>query len=157
MFGEAEITATLELIKQDLLSFGIQSEKRISINFEDRYFTDYTDAKSFYKFLKTKIDSIHKPVYLFLDKIQKVADWEKCINSLRISSKVDIYITGSNAKLLSGEYGTLLSGRYIEIPIYPFLFRNIIRLQNFTPMRRVSSIDSGNRQEVTDENRNTPF
>ena len=62
-------------------------------------------------------------VYLFLDELQEVDNWETCINSIRISSDVDIYITGSNSKMLSGEFATRLSGRYIQIQIYPFSFR----------------------------------
>lgn len=61
-------------------------------------------------------------VYLFFDEIQEVKDWEKCINSFRVSLDCDIYITGSNAKLLSGELATYLAGRYVEFVIYPFSF-----------------------------------
>lgn len=72
--------------------------------------------------LRPKIHEKEGRVYLFLDEIQEVSDWERCINSLRVNSDVDIYITGSNARLLSGEYATLLSGRYVEFSIYPFSF-----------------------------------
>ena len=67
-------------------------------------------------------------VYLFFDEIQEVADWEKCINSFRVELDCDIYITGSNAKLLSGELATYLAGRYVEFVIYPFSFREFMEL-----------------------------
>lgn len=67
-------------------------------------------------------------VYLFFDEIQEVADWEKCVNSFRVSLDCDIYITGSNAKLLSGELATYLGGRYVEFVIYPFSFSEFLEL-----------------------------
>ena len=67
-------------------------------------------------------------VYLFFDEIQEVKDWEKCINSLRVSLDCDIYITGSNAKLLSGELSTYLGGRFVEFVIYPFSFAEFLEL-----------------------------
>lgn len=67
-------------------------------------------------------------MYLFFDEIQEVNAWEKCINSFRIELDCDIYITGSNAKLLSGELATYLAGRYVEFVIYPFSFKEFIEL-----------------------------
>lgn len=112
----------LELIKDELRSKGISDEKFISINFEDMTYSGLTTAAALHDHLKKKIDTLVGRVYLFLDEIQEVSDWEKCINSLRVNSDVDIYITGSNAKMLSGEYATLLSGRYVEFSVYPFSF-----------------------------------
>lgn len=73
-------------------------------------------------------EHIEGKVYLFFDEIQEVADWEKCINSFRVSLDCDIYITGSNAKLLSGELATYLGGRYVEFVIYPFSFTEFLEL-----------------------------
>lgn len=67
-------------------------------------------------------------IYLFFDEIQEVRDWEKCINSFRVELDCDIYITGSNAKLFSGELATYLAGRYVEFVIYPFSFSEFIEL-----------------------------
>lgn len=67
-----------------------------------------------------RASEISGKVYLFFDEIQEVTDWEKCINSLRVEMDCDIYITGSNARLLSGELATVLGGRYVEFTIYPF-------------------------------------
>ena len=75
-----------------------------------------------------RAEHIEGKVYLFFDEIQEVADWEKCINSFRVSLDCDIYITGSNAKLLSGELATYLGGRYVEFVIYPFSFTEFLEL-----------------------------
>lgn len=112
----------LELIKNELCEKGISADRMISINFEDMTYSSLTTASRLHDYLKEKIDSIGERAYVFLDEIQEVSDFEKCINSLRVNSDVDIYITGSNARMLSGEYATLISGRYVEFPIYPFSF-----------------------------------
>ncbi len=112
----------LELIKEELKAMGISEERFISINFEDMTYSKLTAAQALHDHLKGKLDKTDGRAYLFLDEIQEVSDWEKCVNSLRVNSNVDIYITGSNAKMLSGEYATLLSGRYVEFSVYPFSF-----------------------------------
>ena len=100
----------LELIKEELLEKNVTPEQIISINFEDMNYLPLTDAVSLHTYLKEKTDAINGRSYIFLDEIQEVKDWEKCVNSLRVNSDADIYITGSNARMLSGEYATLLSG-----------------------------------------------
>lgn len=112
----------LELIKNELKQNGVMENNMISINFEDMTYSNLTTAASLHSYLREKIEKIDGRVYIFLDEIQEVSDWEKCVNSLRVNSNVDIYVTGSNAKMLSGEYATLLSGRYIEFTVYPFSF-----------------------------------
>ena len=112
----------LELIRDELLEKNVSTEQMIFINFEDMTYSNLTTASALHDHLKKQVELINKRVYIFLDEIQEVADWEKCVNSLRVNSNVDIYITGSNAKMLSGEYATLLSGRYVEFTIYPFSF-----------------------------------
>lgn len=112
----------LELIKDELLDRNVTPEQILSINFEDMNYSNLTTAKALHDYLKGKIEAVNGRAYIFLDEIQEVMDWEKCVNSLRINSDADIYITGSNAKMLSGEYATLLSGRYVEFTIYPFSF-----------------------------------
>lgn len=112
----------LELIKDELAAKGISRNNMISINFEDLTYSRLTNALALHDYLKEKIDAVAGRAYLFLDEIQEVSEWEKCVNSLRVNSDVDIYITGSNAKMLSGEYATLLSGRYVEFSVYPFSF-----------------------------------
>ena len=74
------------------------------------------------------LESLQGKIYIFFDEIQEVQDWEKCVNSLRVALDCDIYITGSNAKLLSGELSTYLAGRYVEFVIYPFSFAEFFEL-----------------------------
>jgi len=112
----------LELIKEELLEKNVAAEQMISINFEDMNYSSLTDAFALHAYLQDKIGSIKGRAYIFLDEVQEVSGWEKCVNSLRVNSDADIYITGSNAKMLSGEYATLLSGRYVEFTVYPFSF-----------------------------------
>ena len=112
----------LELIKEELLNSGVQKEQFISINFENMKYANLLNATALNNEIEKQAENIKGKVYLFFDEIQEVKDWEKCINSLRVSLDCDIYITGSNAKLLSGELATYLGGRYVEFVIYPFSF-----------------------------------
>lgn len=124
----------LELIKQELIDRGINSSQFISINFEDMNYAHLLTAKALHDEITKRAANIEGKVFLFFDEIQEVKDWEKCINSLRVSLDCDIYITGSNAKLLSGELATYLAGRYVEFVIYPFSFAEFIELyKTITP------------------------
>ena len=118
----------LELIQQELKETGVTPDQIISINFEDMSYTHLQTASSLHDEIKKRAAKIEGKVYLFFDEIQEVEDWEKCINSLRISLDCDIYITGSNARLLSGELATYLGGRYVEFVIYPFSFAEFMDL-----------------------------
>ena len=118
----------LELIKQELVESGVNSTQFISINFEDLSYSHLQTAKSLHDEITNRAKDIDGKVYLFFDEIQEVKDWENCINSFRVSLDCDIYITGSNAKLLSGELATYLSGRYVEFVIYPFSFKEFMEL-----------------------------
>lgn len=118
----------LELIKQELIESGVNPIQFISINFEDLSYSHLQTAKSLHDEITCRAKDIDGKVYLFFDEIQEVKDWEKCINSFRVSLDCDIYITGSNAKLLSGELATYLGGRYVEFVIYPFSFGEFIEL-----------------------------
>jgi len=113
----------LELIRQELTEKGVPPENMIVINFEDMGFDHLKTPKKLHDHLKEKIDAIEGRTYIFLDELQEVINWETCINSLRVNSDADIYITGSNSKLLSGGFATKISGRYIQIKVYPFSFR----------------------------------
>ena len=118
----------LELIKQELIESGVNPIQFISINFEDLSYSHLQTAKSLHDEITNRTKDIDGKVYLFFDEIQEVKDWEKCINSFRVSLDCDIYITGLNAKLLSGELATYLSGRYVEFVIYPFSFKEFMEL-----------------------------
>lgn len=118
----------LELVKQELLEMGVRAEQFISINFEDMRYLHLCTAQALHQEILTRAEGIAGKVYLFFDEIQEVKDWEKCVNSLRVALDCDIYITGSNAKLLSGELATYLGGRYVEFVIYPFSFAEFLEL-----------------------------
>ena len=118
----------LELIKEELAESGISPAQFISINFEDLNYAHLQTAKALHDEITKRAAEIPGKVYLFFDEIQEVEGWEKCINSLRVSLDCDIYITGSNAKLLSGELSTYLGGRYVEFIIYPFSFAEFLEL-----------------------------
>ena len=113
----------LELIQLELRSKGIQKSNILAYNFEDMSLRDLKNPVTLHDHLKKRINEKKGRVYLFLDEIQEVQNWESCINSLRVTSDCDIYVTGSNAMMLVGEYATLLAGRYIEIKIFPFSFQ----------------------------------
>lgn len=118
----------LELVKQELLEMGVRAEQFISINFEDMRYLHLCTAQVLHQEILNRAEGIAGKVYLFFDEIQEVKDWEKCVNSLRVALDCDIYITGSNAKLLSGELATYLGGRYVEFVIYPFSFAEFLEL-----------------------------
>ena len=118
----------LDLIKEELVESGIEPSQFISINFEDLRYAHLQNAKALHEEIINRAEKIDGKVYLFFDEIQEVADWEKCINSFRVAIDCDIYITGSNAKLLSGELSTYLGGRYVEFVIYPFSFGEFMEL-----------------------------
>ncbi len=112
----------LEIYRNYLLENSISKDQIISINFEDISFESLLDYKNLYKYLNSKINKTKK-TYIFLDEIQEVKNFQKVVDSLFLNPNVDIYITGSNAHMLSGELATLLSGRYIEIKMLPLSFK----------------------------------
>lgn len=118
----------LELIKQELVESGVSPSQFISINFEDMNYFHLQTAKALHDEITRRAAEISGKVYLFFDEIQEVKDWEKCVNSFRVALDCDIYITGSNARLLSGELATYLGGRYVEFVIYPFSFAEFMEL-----------------------------
>ena len=112
----------LELYQQWLLEQGVEKEQIVSINFEDLDFEELTDYKKLYAYLKERfVDG--EMTYIFLDEIQNVDQFPKVVDSLYIKENVDIYITGSNAHMLSSEIATLLSGRYVQIEMLPLSFK----------------------------------
>ena len=128
----------LELIKQELTESGVNPKQFISINFENMSYSHLQTAAALHDEIIKAAGNISGRAYLFFDEIQEVKDWEKCINSLRVELDCDIYITGSNAKLLSGELATYLGGRYVEFVIYPFSFEEFIEI--YRPIAREESL-----------------
>ncbi len=111
----------LALFQEDLLTQGVTVDQIISINFEELEYEDLLDYKALYDYIKARLHP-EKTTYIFLDEVQQVVNFQKCVDSLYVKQGVDIYITGSNAYLLSGELATLLSGRYVEINMLPLSF-----------------------------------
>ena len=119
----------LLMFKDYLLNNGVKKDNILHINFESAMYDDIKDYKDLYKYVKEKVKK--DKVYLLLDEVQNVDAWEKAINSFKVDFNIDIYITGSNAYLLSSELSTLLSGRYIEIKMYPLSFKEYLTFNNY--------------------------
>ena len=118
----------LNLIQRELLASGVNENQFISINFENLSNAHLCFAETLHKEVTQRVNSIPDKAYLFFDEFQEVTGWEKCINSFRVEFNCDIYITGSNARLLSGDLATYLAGRYVEFVIYPFSFTEFSEL-----------------------------
>lgn len=119
----------LLMFKDYLLNNNVKETSIIHINFESAMYDNITNYKDLYEYIRERIKN--KKTYILLDEVQNVDKWEKAINSLNIDFDVDIYITGSNAYLLSSELSTLLSGRYIEIKMYPLSFEEFLLFNNY--------------------------
>ena len=116
----------MDLYKSYLRQQGVADEQIISINFEDYDYIDLLEPRNFYAYVKERILFDGRMTYFFFDEIQNVKDFERVVDSLYIKPNVDIYITGSNAYMLSSELATLLSGRYIEIKMLPLSFKEYV-------------------------------
>lgn len=114
----------LLMFKEYLLKNGVKKENIIHINFESGLYDNIKNYQDLYQYVKEKIKN--NKIYLLLDEVQNVDSWEKAINAFKVDFDIDIYITGSNAYLLSSELSTLLSGRYIEIKMYPLSFKEYL-------------------------------
>jgi len=121
----------LKQIQDELLANGINPDHIIFINFEDLAFSFIKNETDLHNYIKPQIVD-DKKYYLFFDEIQNVKNFEKVLNSLRATQNVSIFITGSNANLLSGELATLLAGRYVTFKIMPFTFVESLQIQNIS-------------------------
>lgn len=121
----------LKIYQEHLLSQGIATNQIQNINFEDLDFANLKTYLDLYNFIKDHLQH-DKMNYIFIDEIQNIPHFEKAIDSLLLKENVDLYITGSNGFLLSGELATLLSGRYIEIPVYPLSFKEYYSSTNLS-------------------------
>lgn len=118
----------LKLYQEYLLNNGIDPSQIISINFEELEYEDLQDYKKLYQYIKDRLVE-NKMMYIFLDEIQNVPSYERVVDSLHVKENIDIYITGSNSYIFSGQLATYLSGRYIEIPILPLSFKEVYNPQ----------------------------
>ena len=129
-------SSLMKLMVNELRTSGILEEQIIEINFESMRFSDMT-AKEFYAYV-TERAVPGKRMYLFFDEVQRISGWENAVNSFRVDLDCDIYVTGSNAHLLSSELSTYLSGRYVEIKMLPLSFREFLDFHGYTVTQRKS-------------------
>ena len=116
----------LQLIQEHLIQHGRNPDQFITLNFEDYALSSLHDPDKLYPYLMQRIGAVNGKPYVFLDEIQEVTHFEKIVNSLRSSTSADVYITGSNSTLLSGELATYLSGRYVQFEVYPFGYSEFV-------------------------------
>ncbi len=122
-------SSLLKLMQRRLIDSGIQKDQIIAMNFESMEYRDM-DVRAFYSHVKGKVLPDRK-MYLFFDELQRLDQWEDAVNSFRVDFDCDIYITGSNAYLLSSEYSTYLGGRYVEIKMLPLSFKEFLEFHGY--------------------------
>lgn len=142
-------SSLLKLMVEHLKECGVEEEQIIEMNFESHAYKRM-NSDAFYDYVKQRIIP-GKRMYLFFDEIQRVPDWEDSINSFRVDFNCDIYITGSNAWLLSSEYSTYLSGRCVEIKMLPLSFSEFLHFHDFEVKENESPL-GGTRKQAYDEN-----
>lgn len=142
-------SSLLKLMVAHLKETGISEEQIIEMNFESHEFKKMS-ADDFYKYVKDRVIP-GKRMYLFFDELQRITDWEDTVNSFRVDFNCDIYITGSNAYLLSSEYSTYLSGRCVEIKMLPLSFSEFLYFHDFEIKKSKSAL-GGTRTQVFDKN-----
>ena len=129
-------SSLMKLMAEHLRENGVADDQILEMNFESMSIPEM-DARGFYEYVKARICP-DKRTYLFFDEVQKVPGWENAVNSFRVDFDCDIYITGSNAYLLSSELSTYLSGRYVEIKVLPLSFREFLDFHGYTLTERKS-------------------
>lgn len=142
-------SSLLKLMMQHLKNTGIRQEQIVEMNFEAFDFHNMS-VDDVYNYVKERIIS-GKRMYLFFDELQRIEAWEEAVNAFRVEFDCDIYVTGSNAYLLSSEYSTYLSGRCVEIKMLPLSFREFLYFHGFE-VRKVKSALGGLRKQVFDKN-----
>lgn len=139
----------LKLMIRHLMDSGVHEEQIVEMNFESHAFKDMT-SDGLYDYVKNMAIP-GKRMYLFFDEIQRIPAWEEAVNSFRVDLDCDIYITGSNAYLLSSEYATYLSGRCVEIKMLPLSFQEFLYFHGFQIRETASSL-GGTRKQAVDKN-----
>ena len=142
-------SSLLKLMIRHLRETGIQQNQIVEMNFESHDFRNMT-SDEVYHYVKERVVP-GKRMYLFFDELQRINAWEDAVNSFRVDLDCDIYITGSNAYLLSSEYSTYLSGRCVEIKMLPLSFREFLDFHNFE-VRETSNVLGKTRRQVFDKN-----
>ena len=145
-------SSLLKLMALHLKENGVTAEQIIEMNFESYKFKDMTNDE-FYTYVQQHIVP-NKRMYLFFDEVQRISKWEDAVNSFRVDFDCDIYVTGSNAYMLSSEYATYLSGRCIEIKMLPLSFSEFISFHDFE-IRETKSLLGDTRKRIFDKNDNS--
>ena len=144
-------SSLLKLMVEHLKGAGISAEQILEMNFESYSFKNMNNDE-FYEYVKQRVLP-QKRMYLFFDEVQRIPGWEDAVNSFRVDFNCDIYVTGSNAYMLSSEYATYLSGRCIEIKMLPLSFSEFLYFHDFE-IRETKSALGGTRKQVLDKNGN---
>ena len=128
----------LEMLQNDLLKSGVSSEHIISMRYTSEEFDDGLTDKDMYRLIKDKMTDDER-YYLLLDEVQEITGWEKAVNSLLEDANTDIYVTGSNSKLMSSEISTYLTGRYISVPVFTLSFNEYLEFKksDFRPPKEL--------------------
>lgn len=134
-------TYLLHSIKEELIEQGISKENIFLISFESQKYNKIQNFMELDVCVNNLIKNTSGKIYLLFDEIQNIVSWEKSINSYRVDFDCDIYITGSNSELLSGELATLIAGRYFHIDVYPFSFKEFLQYK-----KEINSIDIKNKE-----------
>lgn len=142
-------SSLLKLMTLHLKESGITEEQILEMNFESHAFKSMTND-DFYEYVKQHIVP-DKRMYLFFDEVQRIPNWEDTVNSLRVDFNCDIYVTGSNAYMLSSEYSTYLSGRCVEIKMLPLSFSEFLSFYGFE-IRETKSALGGTRKQAFNQN-----
>ena len=145
-------SSLMKLMIKHLLENAVEKEQIIQINFESIEFKKMT-VENLYNYVKSNLPK-DKKAYLFFDEIQKIPEWQDAINSFRVDFECDIYITGSNAFLLSGEYATYLAGRSVEIKVYPLSFIEFLNFHGYKIIGKKNLI-GGITRKIENENGET--
>ena len=140
-------SSLMKLMANHLRDCGVNDDQILEMNFESMGLPDM-DSRGFYEYVKERILPGRR-MYLFFDEVQRIPGWENAVNSFRVDFDCDIYITGSNAYLLSSELSTYLSGRYVEIKVFPLSLREFLDFQGYSVTERKSPA-GGMRKRITD-------
>lgn len=140
-------SSLMKLMTNHLRDCGVKDDQILEMNFESMGLPDM-DSRGFYEYVKERILPGQR-MYLFFDEVQRIRGWENAVNSFRVDFDCDIYITGSNAYLLSSELSTYLSGRYVEIKVLPLSFREFLDFHGYSVTERKSPA-GGMRKRITD-------
>lgn len=142
-------SSLLRLMVAHLKENGITDEQIVEMNFESHVFKNM-NSDTFYEYVKEQVIP-NKRMYMFFDEVQRVPNWEEAINSFRVDFNCDIYVTGTNAYMLSSEYATYLSGRCVEIKMLPLSFKEFLYFYDFE-IRETKSALGGMRKQIFDKN-----